>query len=336
MTLQIENPIKHGADQIRSITQRLVTRDLAGNFPRNYEYPHGDYNLIFELMRQYSNRAGFTTSADMIVLTPTAEILSGRASRYIADWYNYWEISRSNLNPTPDINIVRFGEKLIKSLFSHLTAETRDQEDPTKIEQVVKILAKKKQTLRKVSIISRQSLVEMGESPQDRSIRVADQLDDSDIDKLSKAFKLFQSREDLVKEAQELGGNMRVKPLEEWFAKQVTSLTEQDIFPENHKINGKRWLLPQYSNNYTRLRSNHNPWVQTDRGSLYWYWAVSEDGQTVECQENWLDSELRKPQSCPEHFLSQSSQIMDFLIRRTVLNYFPKLKYPKPVELSKI
>src|SRR5438034_130631 len=119
-----ENPIARGAGQIRTITESLVNTDLEGNFPKNFQWHHGDYNCLFVADQSWGRQYGsFPGGAHLVVLDSDGRYKAGDVSLYVGNDHSYWKIDKPKLAPATDVEVVRFGPKLVSDLFVQVGRE---------------------------------------------------------------------------------------------------------------------------------------------------------------------------------------------------------------------
>lgn len=330
-----QNPIKFGAEAIKKSTQNLVRGQMQGIFPNNYQWMAGDYNLIFLTMDRYGDQdGGFSKNAHMIVLSPNGEFKSGLVNQKVADDYSSWKFRDARLKDAADLQVVRYGPRLISELFSKLQSEMREYEDPERIARGLKILDMRIQTQTEIARISRGALNAMGEEGETEVSVPTDIRDDifatiedaisrtgkkpklSDFELMKKAFSLYENRKKLVEDIKSLASNMRVKPVEDRLVALASEAIEIDADDKAARKDqdGRVWFVPgQYRGEPISVR--HNP----DEG---WVMAISEGG----VREVRLYVTSGSPRWCAEHVLEKAGPIAQAIIGRAVGKVFPKLK----------
>lgn len=314
------NPIAQGAEKIRSTVGNLVRENLEGIFPKNWQWKHGDYNLIFVIEEGFGNIShGFYERAQMIVLTPKGEFKSGRVGQYVGDDYSYWKFDDAELKQATDLEIVRFGPQLVSDLFKQLSDEMHEEENPQKIAKGINFLYANSEFYKETLAISRHALVEMGEDDPtlvhidaaqpsvqgvDRIIKSMLQPEDA-LEQKKAAIDLFMNKEKLKTEMAGIASNMKAQLVKDRFAQIIRGMVEGEIFPESQMDESEIKNVRFYS------QGNHR--------NLFWH--ISPDGQVLE-----VNPSSKETNFCAEHLLAQAPQILEYLINKSAKRIFPRLK----------
>lgn len=310
-----ENPIKFGAQAIRDLSKHLVTVDINGVFPKNYVYEVGDYYLVFYNIAGYGEQyGGFSTSDDMIVLTPQGEYKSGRVEHDVQDWTNSWKFRDADLKPASDLEIVKYSPILLGNLFHQLVDELGEHTELEAVMQVFSALGKRKDILEKTQTISSASLMEMGVNPDERSPKYEGEAarekkktekEDELLRKANAALNLYKDKDQIVHGIQEVVEGGRAGNAEA----AILAILQRGV---------KEGVLEQ-----GEFKNWENLGVRSYHGNQAWNMVIKGD----RIQEAYAYYGIQKPNRiCAEHTLERAPAIARAIILRAVNKVFSQLE----------
>ncbi len=316
-----ENPIIFGANAIRDVTKAFVAQDLNGLFPRNANYGHNDYNVVYHPIGTQHH------PSRLIVLTPQGDLSSGPVESELGSCTQKWKIEEATLKPARDLEVVREGPVVLQSLFRLLMDELPEQDEASDVIGILAALKRKQDILERVREISQVALAEMGEKPsekpqeseQDRQVAEAEERVDSRLLSSTQAtLSLYQDKDQIIHEIELIAKNGRAGRVQDAILALVQRGVDANLFPSNEFEDSESlgYVADGVSVSYGSGR------LQALHGDRIWN-IVIKDG---EIQETWAYYGRAQPnRTCPEHVLEKGPEIAKRIIGKAVAKVFPDL-----------